>query len=220
MMAWHDEMFELLEGMENPEKAAEMAAYMKNYFPFLGVQKPALEKVIRPYLKNASKEAEVDWEFVDICWGKEYREAQYIGTEYLYCIRKKLSKNDLDKIKRLVTIKPWWDVTDSLDEVVGYLVFTYPELKATMLTWAKDKSIWVRRIAIDHQLQRKEDTDAELLEKIIVLNLGTNEFFITKAIGWSLRDYSKVAPQWVSSFVTRYRDRLSALSIKEASKYL
>jgi 3-methyladenine DNA glycosylase AlkD len=78
----------------------------------------------------------------------------------------------------------------------------------------------LRRIAIDHQLLRKGKTDVVLLEQIIVNNLGQNEFFINKAIGWSLREYSKTNPEWVHNFLEKYADNLSPLSIKEASKYV
>lgn len=72
----------------------------------------------------------------------------------------------------------------------------------------------------NHQLCRKEKTNTELLEKIIVNNFGSNEFFINKAIGWSLRDYSKTNPKWVKEFVGKYKDKMDKLSIKEASKYI
>ena len=63
-------------------------------------------------------------------------------------------------------------------------------------------------------------SNTELLEKIIVNNFGSNEFFINKAIGWSLRDYSKTNPEWVRNFVNKYKDKMDKLSIKEASKYI
>ena len=78
----------------------------------------------------------------------------------------------------------------------------------------------MRRIAIDHQLLRKGDTDTELLEQILVNNLNQTEFFINKAIGWSLRDYSKTNPSWVRDFLNKYGEELAPLSIREASKYL
>lgn len=89
-----------------------------------------------------------------------------------------------------------------------------------MLKWSQDEDIWLRRLAIDHQNSRKDLTNPELLEKIIVNNFGTDEFFINKAIGWSLRDYSKVNPNWVRSFINKFEKRMDKLSIKEASKYL
>lgn len=86
--------------------------------------------------------------------------------------------------------------------------------------WAVDSNFWIRRIAIDHQLTRKEKTNPDLLEAIIVKNFGSSEFFINKAIGWSLRDYSKVNPQWVRDFLARYGEKMAPLSIREASKYI
>ena len=73
-----------------------------------------------------------------------------------------------------------------------------------MLEWSLDEDFWLRRIAIDHQLGRKEKTNTALLEKILVNNLGSREFFINKAIGWSLRDYSKTDPEWVRDFIRTY----------------
>lgn len=93
-------------------------------------------------------------------------------------------------------------------------------LKNLMLEWAASDNIWIKRVAIDFQQDYKSNTDVEILEKIIVTNLGSHEFFINKAIGWSLRDYSKVNPEWVADFIERYREKMAGLSIKEASKYL
>lgn len=45
-------------------------------------------------------------------------------------------------------------------------------------------------------------------------------FFINKAIGWALRDYSKTNTDWVKNFIAKYKPGLSTLSIREASKYL
>lgn len=66
----------------------------------------------------------------------------------------------------------------------------------------------------------KERTNTELLEKILVNNFGSSEFFINKAIGWSLRDYSKTNQDWVRNFVETHKDKMDKLSIREASKYL
>ena len=89
-----------------------------------------------------------------------------------------------------------------------------------MIGWSLDEDFWLRRIAIDHQLLQKEKTDIVLLEKILVNNLNQPEFFITKAIGWSLRDYSKTNPHWVQDFLGKYQHKMASLSIREASKYL
>lgn len=76
-----------------------------------------------------------------------------------------------------------------------------------MLEWSKDEDFWVRRIAIDHQLGRKEKTNTKLLEAILVNYFGSDEFFINKAIGWSLRDYSKANSELVKEFVEKCKEK-------------
>jgi 3-methyladenine DNA glycosylase AlkD len=41
-----------------------------------------------------------------------------------------------------------------------------------------------------------------------------------KAIGWSLREYSKTNPGWVREFIGRHREKMAPLSVKEAGKYI
>ena len=89
-----------------------------------------------------------------------------------------------------------------------------------MEDWSVSDNIWIKRTAIEHQFCLKDKTDSVLLEKIILNCLGSDEFFINKAIGWALRDYQKVNPKWVQDFITKHKDRMSSLTIREASKYI
>ena len=109
---------------------------------------------------------------------------------------------------------------DCFDAVIGEIGLRDSRVDELMLVWSKEEDFWLRRIAIDHQLNRKEKKNKELLEKIIVNNLGSREFFINKAIGWALRDYSKTNLKWVENFINTYQNQMNHLSIKEASKYL
>ena len=89
-----------------------------------------------------------------------------------------------------------------------------------MLEWSKDSNIWLRRVAILYQLSLKEKVDEKVLDEILVSNLGDSEFFINKAIGWALRDYSKFNPEWVKEFIENNKMNMANLSLREASKYL
>jgi DNA alkylation repair enzyme len=126
-----------------------------------------------------------------------------------------LSATDVDFLATLITNQPWWDITDNLDRTVGIIA-----TKQQMLDWAQRSNFWLRRVAIIHQLKRKSATDTDLLAQIIILNLGSQEFFINKAIGWALREYSKTDPGWVNAFITTHRDHMATLTVREASKYL
>ncbi len=216
---WYDNLFQKLEQLRDNKQAEKMSAYMQNRYEFLGIPKPKLQEIAKPYLKE-SRKYDFDWEFVNICWNKEYREAQYIAINYLSMNSKKFTDKDLPKLKHLIINKSWWETVDSLDAMVGSVVLKYEALEKTMLEWSASDNIWLKRVSIDFQQEYKDKTNTELLEKIICNNLGSNEFFVNKAIGWSLRDYSKVNPEWVKGFLAKYKEQLSSLSIKEASKYL
>ncbi|OHQ21653.1 DNA alkylation repair protein [Streptococcus sp. HMSC066F01] len=209
-----------LEAAKDPEKAGPMEAYMRYQFPFLGIAGPERNALYRKYFLSAKKTKMIDWDFVDTCWEKEPREYQYVAANYLKAMQSYLTKDDLPKLERLVVTKSWWDTVDILDRVVGSLVANHPELEEVILKWSLSDNIWLRRVAIDHQLLRKEKTNVQLMEKILVNNLDQTEFFINKAIGWALRDYSKTNPEWVARFIEQNKKRMSELSIREASKYL
>ncbi|MCX7985531.1 MAG: DNA alkylation repair protein [Bacteroidales bacterium] len=217
---WYYQLFDVLERQANPENALKMSAYMRNLFPFLGIKHPQLVNLSKPYLKQAAKEKDVDWDFVTACWNKPYREAQYVAMSYLVKVAKKINADNMYKLKELIMNKSWWDTVDMLSKIVGIVVKQYPELIREMLAWSSSTNIWLRRTAILFQLSYRKSTDTILLEKIIGNNWGSGEFFIDKAIGWALREYSKTDKQWVKTFIEKNKAQMSRLSIREASKYV
>lgn len=209
------------ETQRNIEKAKQMAAYMRNQFSYYGLQTPERRRIYQPLLKEARKMKMIDWQFLDQCWEDSHREFQYLVTDYLTALQKELTYEDIERhLKYYATTKQWWDTIDSLDRIIGNIAFVDERVNDLMLTWSKDEDMWLRRIAINHQLTRKNKTNKELLAQIIVNNLGSEEFFINKAIGWSLRDYSKTNSDWVRNFVEQHRLQMAPLSIREACKYL
>ncbi len=213
------DIFEIYKSNKDTEKALEMSAYMRNKFLFLVIPTPKRRELGRDFLKKKAKEI-VDWEFIFKCWNEPEREFQYLARDYLRKISKSLTDSDIPNLQRLIITKSWWDTIDGLDTVVGDIALRFLDVNETLLNWSLDENFWLRRIAIDHQLLRKEKTDTALLEKIIVNNFGQTEFFINKAIGWALRDYSKTDPDWVRAFIKKYEDKMAPLSKKEASKYI
>jgi DNA alkylation repair enzyme len=135
-------------------------------------------------------------------------------------VKELLTDKDIPRLKKLVLTKSWWDTIDYLDMIIGGIALKYPEINNVLLEWSVDENIWLRRIAIDHQLLRKEKTNIELLKKIIENNFEQTDFFINKAIGWALRDYSKTNPEWVRNFIEKNKEKMAKLSIREASKYI
>ena len=209
-----------LEENRNELLAVSMERYMQDKFRFLGVRGATRTEIYKKYFPEARKSKVIDWNFIETCWNKEEREFQYVVVYYLKAMQKFLKREDISRLKYLIVTKSWWDTVDLLAKVVGSLVIRIEGYDQIMLEWSKDSNIWLRRVAILHQLSFKEKVDEIILDKILVNNLGDSEFFINKAIGWALRDYSKSNPEWVTKFIEKNRENMANLSLREASKYL
>ena len=215
-----NKLYEEIIQHKNEEQAQKMSKYMLNKFEYIGIKTPERRKIFKNSFKEYKNKEKIDWEFVNKCWENKYREFQYVAADYLKNKKDKLTIDDIPKFKQLILKKSWWDTIDNLDMTIGALALKDSNVNKILLEWSLDENIWLRRIAIDHQLLRKEKTDTELLEKILKNNLGQAEFFINKAIGWALRDYSKTNPEWVKNFIEKNKEKMAKLSIREASKYL
>ena len=202
------DIFDIFREAANALQAAKMSAYMRDKFLFLGIHKPERVQLSREFIKSKAKSAP-DWEFCFKCWEQPEREFQYLAKDYLVKITAKLTAEDIPNLRQLAVTKSWWDTVDGIDTIVGEIALCYPQVNETLLAWSLDENFWLRRIAIDHQLLRKDRTDAGFLAQIIVNNLGQTEFFINKAIGWSLREYSKTTPDWVRGFIAEHAAKIN-----------
>ena len=102
----------------------------------------------------------------------------------------------IEILKNYILTKSWWDTIDHLDKIVGDIALRDKKVNEILLNWSLDENIWIRRVAINHQILRKEKTNIELLEQIIINNFNQKEFFI------------------------RHKNSMNNLSIREASKYI
>ncbi|MDO4780247.1 MAG: DNA alkylation repair protein [Bacteroides sp.] len=214
------EIKQAFEESSNKDIALNMSKYMKNKFMHYGIQTPLRRSKCKHIISSERKKKGIDYELLDLCWADGHREFQYFALDYLTAKQSQLTYDDIPHLFKYVKTKQWWDTIDFLDRIIGNIGLTDSRVDNLMLQWSVDEDFWVRRIAIDHQLLRKEKTNVNLLEKILINNLGSNEFFINKAIGWSLRDYSKTNPEWVRKFIETHKDKMSSLSIREGGKYL
>lgn len=120
--------------------------------------------------------------------------------------------------RELVVSGAWWDYVDEIaTHCIGDLLRNYPlPIGRMMRSWSGSDDMWLRRSAIICQVGSGEATDAALLYACIEPSLGRKEFFLRKAIGWSLRQYARVKPALVVRYVRRNEERLSPLSRREA----
>ncbi len=211
------DIFMTLEAAADPGKAKGMSAYLKDQFAFLGIQKPEREALTKDFLKQKKREP-VDWDFVLNCYARPEREFHYLAVDYILQMKDKFAPDDLKRIESLITRNSWWDTVDMFNIPIGCMFLKYPQIAETINVWMTSGNMWLRRMSIIFQLHLKEKTDTALLAGAIEKNLGSKEFFINKAIGWALREYSKTDPKWVRAFIASHE--LAPLSVREASKYI
>lgn len=210
-----------LEQRRNPDQAVQMAKYMKNQFPFLGIKTPERRALARvAFNKIGIKNQPFDEAFVLALWEQAEREYQYTAIDYLTKFVKQLKKEHIGLLETLITTKSWWDTVDLLaSNLVGPLVMQNKELIPQVIEgWATHDNMWLRRSALLFQLKYKLATDSALLYRYIITNGDSGEFFIQKAIGWALREYSKTNPESVRQFIGNHT--LKPLSVREGSKYI
>ncbi|MGW5422432.1 DNA alkylation repair protein [Streptomyces sp. NPDC003943] len=206
----------------DPFRAQEMVAYMKGVAPFLGLRTPERRALSRTVLDGLPAPREADCTAIALrCFALPEREYHYFAVDYLRRHVRRCSSAFLPVARTLVTTVSWWDTVDHLAaHVVGGLVLADPALVSDMDEWIADDDLWIVRTALLHQLRYKTATDAGRLFSYCLLRSAHPDFFIRKAIGWSLREYAKTAPDEVRDFVTHNTSRFSPLSVREALKNL
>lgn len=212
---------QLFTSNRNNENATPMAKYMKNQFPFLGIKTPLRRQLMREFFKETGVlKQDFKPDLVLQLWNKEDREYQYAALDYMNRSLKKLNANHIPLLETLITTKSWWDTVNIIaSKPVGHIMNEeWDKVANTMESWANSDHMWLNRTAILFQLKYKENTNEDLLYRYILLHAESKEFFLQKAIGWALREYSKTNRESVKQFISNHT--LSKLSIREGSKYI
>ena len=205
----------------DPDIALPMKKYMRNQFDFLGVKTPQMTRLHKQFVKQH------DWpdtsqlaSLIRTLWQWPEREYQYLALRFVDHFTSQLTPDNLPLLEWLILNKSWWDTVDSIAiHPVGNLFSRFPSERDLYLAkWRSHENIWLRRTTLLFQLTYKNETDRALLFSLVEENLGSREFFINKAIGWALREYSKTAPAAVEQYVEE--TDLASLSRREALKWI
>ncbi|WP_159708856.1 DNA alkylation repair protein [Arthrobacter sp. 18067] len=205
------------------ERAMGAQAYMKSEMPSHGVRVPEVRRIVKAAAKEfpVSSPEELRRAVLQLWREADAREERYAAID-LTGLR--LVKEDLDMLpvyEEIIRTGAWWDLVDGVSHRICALLLAHRTIMTTLLLqWAEDNDMWVRRAAITAQLGAKSMTDPSLLAAVIKPNLPDKEFFIRKAIGWALREYSKTDPEWVRSYAADNASALSPLSTREATRLL
>jgi len=205
----------------NKKIAIEQKQYLRNQFEFYGLKTPKRREIQKPFLvKKYLPEKENLEKIVKTFWNKPQREYHYFAQELTFKYKKQFEKQDIELFEFMIINNSWWDTIDFIaPKLIGEYFKLYPEQREKYVKkWLASENIWLQRSSIIFQLNYKEETDTEFLSYVINSLLGSKEFFINKAIGWTLRNYSRINPNWVIEFAEK--TKLDKLSNKEALRLL
>jgi 3-methyladenine DNA glycosylase AlkD len=210
------------ENNRDPVRAVQMKKYMKDQFDFYGIGTPARRGMMSAHIKEFGLP---DWSEIEEIsrhlWEMKERECQSTLIDLLNRMKKKLGKDELPLMEYLITTKSWWDTVDGVAGwLVGDIMKKHPEqIRPVTNRWMDSGNIWLQRSCLLFQLKFKKGTDLELMFGFIEKLSNHQSFWIRKAIGWVLREYSKTDPQRVLRYVNAHPE-LSGLSKREALKFI
>lgn len=201
--------------------AINQEAYLQNQFELYGLPTPLRKEIQKPFLlkENLPNKKELPHIITEL-WSKPQREFQYFAIDLNRKYLKKIEFQDIELFELMITNKSWWDTVDLITtNLVGNYFKLFPEqiIPITKI-WMESDNIWLQRTCLIFQLKYKEEIDTDLLTDYILQLKDTKEFFINKAIGWILREYTRTNPEWVIDFVNKHE--LSNLSKREALKLI
>lgn len=210
----------LLEPLADPERAAPMTRYMKGVAPYLGIPSPVRRTTTRAWVRAAALAQDELLELATRLFGLPEREYSYLAIDLLDRHRRRLGADTLGQLRVLALTRPWWDTVDAMSGVIGRTALGHPDWDPEIVTWAGDPELWARRIALVFQVGRRDRVNLDLLFAACAANFADKDFFMRKGIGWGLRDAARAHPEQVRAFVLANRERMSGLSLREATKHL
>lgn len=219
---------ELFEPFRNTKRAQTASAYLRNQFPFIGMKTEIRRTAQKSWIDSLKTIEDKNpdsyrdrWLIIRALWEKEERDYQHTAIDLLNSMPKKFySEEDSVELEWLLNNKSWWDSVDSIaSNYLGKWASLFPEkARKTFEKWRYHESFWLQRSCLIYQLKYKDKVDSLYLEDLIRQMNSNQEFFIQKAIGWSLRQLSKYNPEEVKRILGN--NPIKGLALREASKYL
>ena len=212
-----------LRAQADAQQAVPMKAYMLGQFEFLGIRAGPRRDALKGWMKFSGTADEL-LALAEALWRLPEREFRYVAVDLLAKHHKRLDTSALPRILQLVQTDAWWDTVDGLAGVVGDIWLrvkaSQADVQQHMDTCLLHPHLWVRRVAMLHQLGWRGQTDQVRLFRYALTLAHETDFFIRKAIGWALRDHARTQPDAVRAFLARHAEQLSGLTRREAGKHL
>ncbi|MBD3223875.1 MAG: hypothetical protein GF313_04050 [Caldithrix sp.] len=211
----------VLESQKDEKQAAIHKNYHKSDLQFMGWTTPQMRQLASHLLQERS----TPQSFFDLCdalWQQPIFETRMLVTIlFEKRIKQFFQAADFERFYPLLRDCDGWALTDNLAiKGLGAFLFRFPRYHAHVDGWKTDSHLWVRRAGILRfitPVRYKADWPSRM-EAILIHHFAETDFFIRKAIGWTLREWSKLDPDRVRHFAFQNKEAMSALTFKEATR--
>jgi len=206
------------------ERARNEKRYLRSELKFLGAPMPEIRRVARDVAKRVAVEDDAALRpLAAALWDTGIHELRAVAMLVLERRAAALGARDLPLLERLLRESKSWAYLDWLCmKVLAPMLLRVPALRRRIVRWSRDDDFWMRRAAVLTLLPGVTDGSVPFSAwaAIAVPMLGEREFFIRKALGWSLREVGKKNPAEVTAFLRAHRQEVSGLTVREGVKYL
>lgn len=207
--------------LQNQERALQQQRYTKSSLPYFGIPKPEITAIAKRLAKAFPPKDHDEYAktILYLFNNAQRREIWYSALDYAMVHKKYIIPESIPTYLEIIRFAAWWDIVDTVaDHLVGKALLKTDDIQSNLKLWIHDEHMWIRRTALIAQLKYKSKTNINILAYCITTTMHEKEFFIRKAIGWALRQYSYTNPEWVIQFIEEHRAHLSPLSIREGLK--
>ena len=212
-----------------PAKAKWLENYIKQGIKSKGVGIPEIREIIKEATKDYQlTELDIS-EQIDLL--NDLMTSEYTEDKLSAIIYIQLYWNSINEQEKIVLISDWfdkelitdWNVCDWLcvrlltPLVDNWTKETIIELKK----WNKNQNQWKARASLVPFAQCKSlEIHKSIIEEFSIELIKRNERFCKTAVGWVLREYSKIDPDFVRRFLFNNEIWITKEVIKNATKYM
>ncbi|MCB0968057.1 MAG: DNA alkylation repair protein [Ilumatobacter sp.] len=224
-MSWVDDTVDravtALDGRGDPERADGAERYMKHIAPFIGLTAGERRSLLREAWRDVSAPTSDQLGEAGMrLMGLDEREYHYAAADLADRFVRHADAEFLDRWgERLLTTTPWWDTVDGFGSSIVSPLGRRFDVTATIDRWSESGDIWLIRAAIQHQRGWRDDTDIVPVLELCDRHWSNREFFVAKAIGWALRDLTRLDPAAVRSFLAAHPEP-NRVAVREAERGL
>jgi 3-methyladenine DNA glycosylase AlkD len=213
--------------LEDPQRAADMAAYHKVARRYLGVPVPRIEDLADEWRAGCTLAERVV--LASGLWASDIHEARVAAAKLLTQAR---IRPDDAAVWELIA--GWaegfdgWALADHASVAGGKRLMADPRRLDRVEGWLDHPNMWTRRATLVMTLPWTRLTHpkpAETAVRMRVLGWAARladerAWFLQKAVGWWLRDLSRHAPDLTRAWLAEHGARLKPFARAEAARHL